>query len=433
MGVSESANFAELASQAGTLFTPAAPVSERELFAGRTSQIRQVIDAINQPGQHAVLYGERGVGKTSLGSVIKRFLDAHPQVIAPRINCLSEDNYTALWRRMFDQIVLAAEEPRAGLRGGIKSTIASLAAEMPEPLDLSHVIRSLTKLAQRGIVITIFDEFDTIKSQQTRRAMAETIKAFSDFNVDSTILIVGVADNVSGLISEHLSIERAVTQVKVPRMSDRELREVVLGRLQKLALDIDDDALSRICELSKGLPHYVHLLGLHATRAALDEQKIRIVWDHVYQAIEVAIEQTQHSRVEAYNRATYSAKTYNLFKQVLLACAIAEADELGWFSAVSVRAPLNSIVRGKQYDVPTYARHLKEFSSERRGRVLETEGSYRQRRYRFENPLMQPYILLRGISNNMISPDGLRSLNRGVQLNPRGRVSASMNAPRSNA
>jgi Cdc6-like AAA superfamily ATPase len=51
-------------------FRPAAPIDRRALFAGRTTQIADVYAVVDQSGQHAVVYGERGVGKTSLVTVV---------------------------------------------------------------------------------------------------------------------------------------------------------------------------------------------------------------------------------------------------------------------------------------------------------------------------------------------------------------------------
>jgi ABC-type transport system involved in cytochrome bd biosynthesis fused ATPase/permease subunit len=53
-----------------TVFTPAAPIRTRDLFFGRMDQLKRVVETINEPGQHAALYGERGVGKTSLANII---------------------------------------------------------------------------------------------------------------------------------------------------------------------------------------------------------------------------------------------------------------------------------------------------------------------------------------------------------------------------
>src|SRR5438132_13610236 len=56
--------------QINTSFTPGAPIDSRELFAGREKQVDRVISIIFQKGSHPVLFGERGVGKTSLTNTI---------------------------------------------------------------------------------------------------------------------------------------------------------------------------------------------------------------------------------------------------------------------------------------------------------------------------------------------------------------------------
>ncbi len=53
------------------LFSPHAPVDAEELFSGRTDLLLRMIDVIYQRGLHAVLYGDRGVGKTSLTYILR--------------------------------------------------------------------------------------------------------------------------------------------------------------------------------------------------------------------------------------------------------------------------------------------------------------------------------------------------------------------------
>jgi ATP-dependent Clp protease ATP-binding subunit ClpA len=50
-------------------FSPGAPIQERELFAGRANELQALMDAVMQRGRHAVLFGERGVGKTSMVNI----------------------------------------------------------------------------------------------------------------------------------------------------------------------------------------------------------------------------------------------------------------------------------------------------------------------------------------------------------------------------
>jgi hypothetical protein len=55
------------ATEAARVFTPAAPVSESDLFAGRMAQLRKVIDAIVQRGQHAIYSVEKIARNKHLG------------------------------------------------------------------------------------------------------------------------------------------------------------------------------------------------------------------------------------------------------------------------------------------------------------------------------------------------------------------------------
>ena len=52
------------------VFTPTAPIQQKEFFIGRLKELNHIVNAINEKGQHAILYGERGVGKTSLANIM---------------------------------------------------------------------------------------------------------------------------------------------------------------------------------------------------------------------------------------------------------------------------------------------------------------------------------------------------------------------------
>src|SRR5687768_7414644 len=93
--------------QVSRVFRPAAPVDEADLFAGRKDQLRQVIDGVNQPGQHILIFGERGVGKTSLANILATRVvsnSPHVGVVAPRINCDTGDDFSSIWKKVFSNI-----------------------------------------------------------------------------------------------------------------------------------------------------------------------------------------------------------------------------------------------------------------------------------------------------------------------------------------
>lgn len=268
-------------------------------------------------------------------------------------------------------------------------------------------------LLGRGVLlIIIVDEFDRLPKGETTALFADTIKVLSDQSVPATLVLVGVADSVDGLILGHESIERNLVQVPMPRMSVDELHEIVRNGLTRLGMGIEDDALNHISLLSQGLPHYTHLLGLHSAREALDSGTKNVGLHHVDNAIEKCLSQAQQSIRNAYHRATTSPRRDNLYRQALLACALARTDELGYFSAANVRLPMTRIM-GRPYDIPNFSRHLKEFSEAHRGPVLHKMGKERRSRYRFVNPLMQPYITMRGIAEKLIDKATLQALRFG--------------------
>ncbi len=396
-------NFAALAFTAGEIFTPGSPINGRDLFAGRLDQVNRILDAISQRGYHAVLYGERGIGKTSLSNVLSDFLhDAGRTFLLPRVNCDAADNFTSLWRKILQDVVVTEHKPKIGFSPEQVEISKNIVDSLPDQIAPDDVRRALDILAHGVTLVLVFDEFDRLTNASARSLMSDTIKSLSDYGCLATVLVIGVADSVSELITEHQSIERVLVQVPMPRMSADEIRQIVKNGLTLLEMEIDENSLEEITHLSQGLPYITHLLSLHSVRSALASKHLTVSSTDVEAGIKVALEQWQQSIKTAYYDATKSQQPGHLYKEVLLACALADVDELGYFTAAVVRAPLRTIT-GKQYDIPNFARHLKEFSEPGRGDMLERVGGTRRLRYRFRSPLMRPYIVMRGFSEGLLT------------------------------
>jgi Cdc6-like AAA superfamily ATPase len=403
-----------LSYEAGRVFRPNAPVDEKALFSGRLDQVRQIMDAVYQIGQHAILYGERGVGKTSLANVLQEFLseadDEGVSDLVIRVNCDTADTFDSVWKKVFGKVVSSREKRRVGFTTPATNeafTAAELLAE--QEISIETVRRLLEALsATPTVTVIIIDEFDRL-SPQVRGVFADLVKTLSDQAIDATVVMVGVADSVDGLIDSHHSVARALSQVPMPRMTRREIEQIVDTGLARLEMTIDPDAKRRIVLLSQGLPYYAHLISLHACRAAADAARLEISEFIVDAAIAKAIESAQQSVRKAYTDGTYSARKQNLFADVLLACALAQANEAGFFSPQNVRDPLCKIT-GKDYDIPTFAQHLNDFASDKRNRILVKEGHPRRFVFRFSDPLMQPYVVMLGLANGQIPASLLDSI-----------------------
>ena len=415
MALSES-EFQDRYFKLGTLFKPSTPINREDLFAGRVSQRADVVDAINQDGQHIVLYGEPGVGKTSLANMLFPILVSWGRpVITPLENCATNDSYSDIWRRLFQGAQAEIERKEVDVPEEIRALLADYTQQYADKITPDLVGRVLGELGKHMVFVGILDEFNRVESSDARMRFSDTLKYLSDRNVPATIVVIGVSDDVESLISNHRSIERCLVQVRMPRMRGKEIASLVTKTLKKLDAAIAGDALRVIRRLARGLPHYAHLLGLHAGRAAFAEQTLEVQRPHVSKAIRTALEKTQGSVEGDYRRAIASNRKDAQYREVLLASSITSTDEFGYFAPADVVRPLSRIL-GRDCKVEAFSRHLAAFADEKRGAVLRREVIASGRpRYRFMNPLLQPYVILRGVADGMMQEDELSGHVLGVE------------------
>lgn len=393
-------DWAMLRAEITEAFSPGAPVQERDLFSGRAAQVALLEDAVNQRGRHAIVFGERGVGKTSLANVLPLVLQRpNREVIYVRVNADPTDTFTSLWKKVFKRMTYVAP-PSEG--SGIRKLSDDVGAELtPDDVQLL-----LSDFSNNQIPIIVLDEFDRIRDRMTTQLVADAIKALSDYSVNATVVVVGVAEDVSNLIQGHESITRSLIQIKMPRMSTEELKQLVLTRYRRCGMTTDADAVWKIIFLSRGLPYYAHLLAMHAARYAIDHKKTVVKHQDVDKALTSALQELDQSIKERYVAAVRSQRAEDtLYAPVLLACAFAATDELGRFQQSAVTVPLNKILPGKNYQPSTFALHMNAFTEEERGRVLQRTGTPRNYRYRFADPMMQPYVILRGLSEGRLTDE----------------------------
>lgn len=389
----------------GEVFTPSSPVDKKDLFAGRRKEVERVINAIIMSGQHVALYGERGVGKTSLATVIHEFLPQGQGVVNVKVNCDGDTTFKNLFSSILEEIKLVTTQPGMGFHATDTEHIESLRKYVEEddinPNNLRFLFRQL-----RNKVIVIIDEFDRVEDEDAKRLLADTIKNFSDYKVDTTLVLVGIADSVDDLIKEHQSVERALVQVSMPRMTKTELEEIINKGLTQLGLQIDSTAKNKIVKLSQGLPHYTHLLSYHAAQIAMRKEANKIVDENITEAISQSVEMGQQSIEERYFKAINSPRG-NMYPQVLLSCALADRDDMGYFAATGVRNELSRIMK-KNYQTAAFSQHLQQFCSDSRGPVLKRVGYPRRYKYRFINPLLEPHVIIKGLAEELIADDDLK-------------------------
>lgn len=395
-------------------FTPSTPINSLALFSGRQEQMQRLIGACFQPGQHVILYGERGVGKTSLARIIIEALAQanFTTLKSGTVNCDGTDDFSSIWHKALKEILVKFPkttpppigfQPVLGNEELIEECLDDLLPEIVKPDDVRQVFGALKTQA-----VIVIDELDRLEDKASKTLLADTIKTMSDHVVPVTIILIGVAPSVNELIAEHHSIDRALVQIHTPRMSSMELLEIITKGEQRTGLSFTREAREMIVGLSKGLPHYTHLLCLNASELTVHQTSKTVDESNVSTAL-ATIVRNKTTVSTAYDHAISSSHKDSIHERVLVACGMCHTDQDGYFSSPDVANQLEKLLN-KECPVSVFSRHLNEFCSNKRGPVLARKGTERRYRFRFIDPLMQPFATMQGITKGIIEKEALREM-----------------------
>jgi Cdc6-like AAA superfamily ATPase len=289
-------------------FTPSQPIADRRLFAGRDEVLKTIIRSIEDQRLHVVLYGERGIGKTSLVHVLTQAA-TEARYIVVYTSCGANSNFDETFRAAAADIPLlfhsgfspTAAETEKG------STLADLLPSEPlSPRKFGDLCAKLTGTR----VLIILDEFDRAESGSFRRDVAELIKNLSDRLGRVQLVLAGVAADLTELVEHIPSIRRNIFSLRVPKMSEAEVLQIVANGEREADLKFDSDASALVVTVARGSPYLANLLCHHAGHAALDEGRGTVLPVDVGHAIGQAV-----AEFEARVPAPMQAQVRRLFEQ----------------------------------------------------------------------------------------------------------------------
>lgn len=242
------------------------------------------------------------------------FRSAAPASLSVRIPCSADDNFASVWPKLIPRVVsetdLLPEDIRQAINPAIDRAEDILDANEISPETVS---RALHVLSNNLPLLVVLDEFDRIDDFGSTQLFADLIKTISDDLLRCTLAIVGVADDVDGLISGHRSVERSLRQIAIPRMSPSEIAEVVVGgfetfeRRSGVKINITKTGVSYIVQISQGFPHYAHLLAGSIGEVALRDGATTVNQNLIAMALSRALNEAQQSIRANYTAAVTSA------------------------------------------------------------------------------------------------------------------------------
>jgi Cdc6-like AAA superfamily ATPase len=269
-------------------YTPAQPIIDRRMFAGRTRLLTQLIRSLEDERLHTVIYGERGLGKTSILHVLTQAA-REARYLVVYVTCGGGSNFDEMIRAVAEHIPLlyhvdfgpTAPEAERG------DTFATLIG--PDPITVRGASDLLDKMTGTRILV-VLDEFDRAESSDFRRSIAELIKSLSDRSVRVQFVVGGVAANLNELVTNVPAIQRNIAAIQVPKMSAAEVRELVKKGEPITGVLFDDGAVHAIVARSIGFPFLASLLSHRAGLNAIDRGSDTVSYEDVAAATSDAVD-----------------------------------------------------------------------------------------------------------------------------------------------
>jgi hypothetical protein len=245
-------------------FNATQPVSAPAELCGRDDKLDAMFDAVVDRRNHALVYGARGSGKTSLVRVFADYADQQGHVLIYTA-CEPGCSFAALMRPYLASIPgsclpFAAE---AAFQRGIDAL----------PLEFSgrDLVELLGQLGSRRLIF-IIDEFDRA-DPNVRVEIATFMKLLSDASVPVQIVLVGIARNLLDIIDDHASLRRHLSAIPIGRIGPQGVAEVISRGAERGGVRFDQRSRELIAHVACGSPYHVRLFCAQAALRALRQEQ----------------------------------------------------------------------------------------------------------------------------------------------------------------
>lgn len=378
-------------------FTPAQPISEPHHLHGRDPKLKAISRALGSPGKHVFIYGDRGVGKTSLAATAFQ-LHMPSSKHTPIVACENSSNFFELIdtiRRQIAKTMMSVAD-RIDLRNDLSENASGL--ELPSLRNLNDAVEALRAIAPQSgpPMVVIIDEFDQLTEDKDKKSFADLIKQLSDQRINLRVMICGIGRSLNELIGVHLSTDRYLATVPLEQISHDARWKIIEAACEHFKIEIDRDSVIRIGQISDGFPYYVHLIGEQIFWEMMDDSALisKMGLEHFKRGITNAIEESQTSLRQAYELATqkhgnsedYEEVLWSVADGTLLSRQVTDIFEQSYREIMGQRSGRTPLLKEAFYQ------RMNKLKKENHGCVLIGN---RQGWYGFRENIVRGYVRLR--------------------------------------
>jgi hypothetical protein len=299
--------------------------------------------------------------------------------------------------------------------GGVGMTRGSKAAPtLSAPQSLNEALDMIRYVSakRKAKTIIVIDEMERIENPTERDKFAEFIKNVPEIDQSMRFIFCGIAHDVNELLQAHPSAGRILETIKLERLNHSDLWRILTGVADKLGVQIQQETLIRIGQISDGFPHYVHLIGESLFWSMFDdaEEVARSGPNHFRAGIKGALERTEAALRAQYDKATQKYRNTADYEEALWALADSTADrrQIAEIYDSSYKAIVNARPNRTRLSRESLNHRYLSLRKESHGRVVAGHGAGW---FSFRESIMRGYVRLRAEA---------QGINLGRHLNTAG-------------
>lgn len=315
--------------------SPSRPIDSIENLIGRDDELDRIEKALMAPGRNVFIFGERGVGKSSLAATAaNQWQSADAAYID--ISCAPDTTVFSMVSTIASQAVkkhwTSHQRTTEHASVGFKWLGYSLAHEK-EHVDIGQQIRYLAdaievlreiELLHSHMPIVVVDEVDRISRSSEVDLLADMLKQLGDKRVDIKFIFTGVAATLNEVLGSHHSAIRQLETIELPKLSFTARWDIAINALGHFGVEIPRAIYIRLAAVSDGYPYYVHLIVEKLLWLLFDDNKNSgiVEWSDYYASLDHSIKSISAELARPYELAV-NQRT-NDYEEVLWATS---ADE----------------------------------------------------------------------------------------------------------
>lgn len=318
-----------------SLVSPARPIQSIEFLRGRAKELERINRALFAPGRHIFIYGDRGIGKSSLAAAAAAQAQSADSPYID-VSCSTDSSFRSVIANIGSQAVRLSRihKTKRTLSAGLELRFLRVSAtEEVTENDLYEVIRTVGDAVEilREVAavhsarpVVVVDEFDRMVDERERSLFSDLVKQLGDKKINVTFFFTGVAPTLDQLLGAHPSAIRQFETIELEKLNWTARWDITVNALAKFGVEIEDNIRIRIAAVSDGYPAYVHLITEKLLWRLWDAPTIvtNVDWDHYNGAIQDAIVSVNAELKRPYEQAV-NQRTED-FEEVLWAAADSE-------------------------------------------------------------------------------------------------------------